>query len=82
MQSRRGERRNKYMENETLDLEKEHQFHSEYTEHCSTCWSEARLINAKKTVDSRWEDLYPDNSRNQHALSHLDDFLLNRDDKS
>ena len=39
------------MENETLDLEKEHQFHTEYTEHCSTCWSEARLINAHKTVN-------------------------------
>lgn len=57
-------------------------FHTTFQEKCYECAREARLLKAKRTVDSRWSDLYPDNSRNQHALSHLDDFLLNRDDLS
>ena len=50
-------------------------FHNTYQEGCYECHREARLIKAKQTV--AWDNLYPNNSRNQNAISRSD-FYTNK----
>ena len=57
------------MYNVPKDLTWEHFMHNTYQEGCSECYSENRIIQAKKTVS--FNELYPE-GRTQNALSKLD----------
>ena len=61
------------MENkdEVHDSYKEHSIHEKVKDDCSTCFSENRLIQSYKLVNDMWENLFPDNSRNQEALKGM-----------
>lgn len=66
------------MNNEQYEFnEREHLagFHTTYQKECSECYKENRMIKAK-CVCNDWNNLYPDESRNDHALS-MSDFSTN-----
>lgn len=58
------------MENEVIDNYKEHSLHQSFHADCSDCFVEKKATLA--TREQMWNKLYPDNSRNQHAISRLD----------
>lgn len=43
-------------EGEVRDNYREHELHAKYDENCSTCYSENRLIKAKKVVASNYPE--------------------------
>lgn len=51
-----------------LDQYREHKMHHTFNPHCSTCFSENRLIQAKRTVDNRLQNALYD----MHLLTLAD----------